>query len=154
MDKFLCARANLADSRPFAGCGPFPVFKFQPAATSTSRPVRHGGSQTTGRERMLRKLAECNIEEVVGYVPQSYPGPCSRLERGHFVFRRGGRLVSVQEGNNQQVERDKQHGGIVRKKIDLDRRQHYQGIQDGTQKIFINFAFTKVVFGSRSRGPQ
>ena len=67
VDQFLCARARIADARPFCGRGRFPVFKLQPAV-ATSRPVQHGGSQATCRERMLRKLAR-QIKSFLAQLP-------------------------------------------------------------------------------------
>ena len=67
VDQFLCARARIADARPFCHRGRFPVFKLQPAV-ATSRPVQHGGSQATCRERMLRKLAR-QIKSFLAQLP-------------------------------------------------------------------------------------
>ena len=55
-ERFLCRRASIQDSKKFMGRGTFPKFVLQPAV-GISRPIQHGGSQTTCRERMLRKLA-------------------------------------------------------------------------------------------------
>ena len=54
-EDFLCKRAEIAQPAKYSGRGRFPKFVLQPSS-GVSRPVRHGGAQTTVRERMLRKL--------------------------------------------------------------------------------------------------
>ena len=66
-EDFLCKRANISQPVKYSGRGHFPKFVQQPAS-GTSRPIKHGGTQTTVRERMLRKLAR-QIDFFLGQCP-------------------------------------------------------------------------------------
>ena len=72
-EDFLCKRANISQPVKYSGRGHFPKFVQQPAA-GTSRPVKHGGTQTTVRERMLRKLAR-QIDFFLGQRPLTLSTP-------------------------------------------------------------------------------
>ena len=69
-EDFLCARGALVTSKsrnPYCGRGSMPDFVKQPAV-GVSRPAQVGGSQTTVKERGLRKLAR-QLEELMRILP-------------------------------------------------------------------------------------
>lgn len=66
-EEFLCKRAQVSSRSRHSGRGRFPTFVLQPAV-GASRPVQHGGAQTTCREGMMRKLAR-QIDPFLGQLP-------------------------------------------------------------------------------------
>ena len=134
---FLCRRAKLSHPSKFLGRGKFPKFVLQPAC-STSRPVHFGGSQTTCRERMLRKLArqitflQSQLPAGLGAWPIALKNLLSKIQRRCAILKLSfslGELESLKndalkEADSLQRESDNSAISRWRDKLKLDFYAH------------------------------